>query len=93
MKFKKEKYKVLQMGRSKHSHQNLLRDTQVVESSFAEKYLWGLVDTKLNMSQQCGLVPKKTCSILGCIRQSVASRSKEVILPLHSSLVRLHQEC
>ena len=47
-----------------------------------------LVGHRLAMSQQRDLLAKKANGILGFIKRSVARRSKEVILPLYSALVR-----
>lgn len=51
-----------------------------------------LVENRLNMSQNYAVETQKATSILECTGKSVASRSKEVILPIYLELMRLHLE-
>ncbi|KAF7237651.1 Signal peptide, CUB and EGF-like domain-containing protein 1 [Varanus komodoensis] len=87
MAFNVDKCKVLHLGHRNSCHKYRLGD-KWLESSPCERDLGVLVDCRLNMSRQCDAVVKRANATLGCIARSVASRSREVLLPLYTTLVR-----
>jgi len=66
MKLRKGMCKILHLLRNNPRHQYRL-GTNHLESSFAGKSLSVLMDTKLNMSQQCALTANSSNSLLAVL--------------------------
>ena len=49
-----------------------------------------MITAWLNISQYCGQLAKKANGILVSIRNSIANRIREIIIPLYSAVGRLH---
>ena len=91
MQFNKGKCRFLHLERNSHiSHYKL--EVYLLEKGSPQKDLSVPVDNRLAMSQHCAMVVKKTNGILGFVEKITASRSREVIHPIYSVLLKLHLE-
>ena len=71
-------------------HNNPMQYCRLGQSGYCveEKNLGVRVSMQCSRSQQCAQVAKTANSILACIRNSVSSRSREVVVPLYSAEMR-----
>jgi len=81
----------MKCSKSKKCHILLLGYTyslgdEMLESSPAERNLGMLLNSKLNMSQQCAQAARKANCILGCINHSTVSQSREVTVKLYTAV-------
>ena len=89
MRFNKTKCWALHVGHSNPMYCYRI-GAEWLEGCVVEKEL--LINRQLNVSQQCAQVAKKVNSILTCICNSAASKSREAITPLFLALVGPHLE-
>lgn len=89
MKFNKSNCQILHLGWGNRAYIYKLGNERM-ESSPMGKDLGDWVDGKLDVSQQCALAVKIANRTLECIKQSIASQEREVLVPLYTALVWHH---
>ncbi|KAJ7407289.1 hypothetical protein WISP_127588 [Willisornis vidua] len=81
VRFNKAKFWALPLGRNRPISACYRLGEKWLESCLLEKDLGVLVDSQQNISHQCAQVTKKANGILSCVNNSVASRTRAVIIP------------
>ena len=89
MKLNKAKYKVLHLGQVNPKHKYRWVENGL-RAALRRRILGVSVDKRLNMSWQRVLAAQRANCILGSVKKSMTSKSREVILPLYSAPVRPH---
>ncbi|GAB0202185.1 hypothetical protein GRJ2_002684100 [Grus japonensis] len=84
-KFNRAKCKFLHMGQLNAKH-NYRLGGEWMESSPEEKDFGVLIDEQINMSWQCAFAVQKGTRFVGCVKSSVTSRLREVILEYYVQL-------
>jgi hypothetical protein len=82
-----DKCTVMHVGRSNKCYSYTLGNKELT-SSVKEKDLGVIIDNTLKFSEQCNVAVKNANRILGLIKRTIKSRSKEVIVRLYKALVR-----
>lgn len=91
IRFNQAKWQVLHLCRDNPMQCYTLLE-EWLENWLAVKYIEVLVDSQLNLSQQCVPLAKKADGILTCISSSMASKTREEIVPLPLTFLRPYLE-
>ena len=87
--FNVDKCRVLHLGPG-NPHSNYDMSGHILSSTKSEKDLGVLVDSSLNFHSQTSAAVAKANKLLGIIKKSFASLSKELLPPLFKTLIRPH---
>ena len=92
LKFNTSKCSVMHLGRTNPKHTYNMRDNdgmyQKLEETEVEKDLGVYVDNKLSFHQHVNTAVNKATRILGVIKRTFTSRSKNIVKRLYTTLVR-----